>query len=694
MIERLRQHGWSIWTQLLVYGLALLLPVLIFSGLMILRSASLEREAMQRQVRDVVRSVAVSIDRELAATMTTLKALASSPSLREGALQEFYGQAAAAHEVSGDHFFLTSRNGKQLLNTRAEWGAPLPDVSGNDWEVVVDTGEPRVSNLYQGIMARGPAYSVSVPIKRNGRVRYVLSASITPDRILAIFNREALEKAWVASVIDRNGIIVARSKDADRYVARALREDLWQGSQGRSAPWETTNADGTPVIRATTVSHQSGWLVSTTVPTAVANEPIYQSWALVAALALSCGLLSTLLAVLFGRRISGPIRELAEGARVMGRGGRVEPIVSSIREIQAVGDALVAASETRRSMEQSLRKSEDRLRRALASADTGTWDWNFLSGAMTWDGRMRELWGIGPDEEVSFDRFLSAVDERDRKETLAAIERAKDADDPIEYDVEHRVKGIGDGVERWVGARGRAYFSKGAAIGMSGTARDITERKRWEEHTTLLMREITHRSKNLLAVIQAMARQSKDGSNSVTEFVSRFSGRLQALAAAHDLLVQRDWHGVGARDLVMSQVGHYLQEQAGQIALTGQKIVLTPEAAQNIGLAIHELSTNAAKYGALSVSTGRVEVAWGCEDDDAGAPCFVMSWREVGGPPVEPPSTRGFGHVVTEQLAARALQGKAELVFEPEGVRWSIRVPIDQVLRGKVVPDPVGQGVS
>jgi two-component sensor histidine kinase len=151
---------------------------------------------------------------------------------------------------------------------------------------------------------------------------------------------------------------------------------------------------------------------------------------------------------------------------------------------------------------------------------------------------------------------------------------------------------------------------------------------------------------------------------------------------------------VGVRDLVMSQVGHYLQEQTGQIELTGPKIVLAPEAAQNIGLAIHELSTNAAKYGALSVSTGRVAVAWGCEDDDAGAPCFVMTWREVGGPPVEPPSTRGFGHVVTEQLAARALQGKAKLVFEPEGVRWSIRVPIDQVLRGTAVPDSVGKGVS
>jgi PAS domain S-box-containing protein len=679
MLQRLREHSWSIRAQLLLYALALLLPALVFSGLMIIRSAALEREAMEREVRDVVRSVAIAIDRELAGTLTTLKALASSPSLQEGDLKAFYGQARAAQEVSGDHFFLTSRKGRQLLNTRAEWGAPLPEVSANDWEVVVDTGEPQISNLYQGIMARGPVYSVSVPVKRRGRTISVLSASVSPARILAIFQRENLDRGWVASVTDRSGIIIARSQDPGQYVGQPLREDLWEGAQ-RSGPWETTNAEGVPVLRATAHSQQSGWLVSTTVPTAIANAPIVESWAMVAALAVSFALLSALLAYLFGRTIADPVKDLEVGARALGHGGRVPPIDCSIREICSVGDALIAASETRRAMERSLRESEDRLRRALAAADTGAWDWDFRSGALTWDQRMRELWGLGPDDEVTLDTYFSALNPLDKQATLDAIERAKDPDDSVEYDVEHRVNGVSDGVERWVAARGRAYFSKGAAVGMSGTARDITERKRWEEHTHLLMREITHRSKNLLAVIQAMARQSKVGSKSVTDFVARFSGRLQALAASHDLLVQRDWRGVSMAELVRQQLGHYLDDYASQIDIDGPKIIVAPEAAQNIGLAVHELSTNAAKYGALSGPAGRVSVSWRCKENGSGEPWFEMCWVERRGPRVTPPTQLGFGQVVMEQLAARALQGKAELLFEPEGVRWTINIPVSHIL--------------
>ena len=138
MLDRFRQRTWSIQAQFLLYSLALLVPALIFSGLMIMRSASLERAAMELETTETVRTIALSIDRELAATTVTLKALGSSPSLAEGSLDAFYKQALAAQEVGGTHFFLTSKSGKQLLNTRAEWGAPLPEVSpttGRMWSI-------------------------------------------------------------------------------------------------------------------------------------------------------------------------------------------------------------------------------------------------------------------------------------------------------------------------------------------------------------------------------------------------------------------------------------------------------------------------------------------------------------------------------------------------------------------------------
>jgi two-component sensor histidine kinase len=194
------------------------------------------------------------------------------------------------------------------------------------------------------------------------------------------------------------------------------------------------------------------------------------------------------------------------------------------------------------------------------------------------------------------------------------------------------------------------------------------------------MRELTHRSKNLLAVIQAMARQSKVGSSTVDEFEARFSARLQALAASHDLLVKRDWHGVAVDDLVKSQLGHYLDEHTSQIVVDGPPIVVSPEAAQNIGLAIHELSTNAAKYGALSIPNGRILVRWELAAlSDGGMPLRV-TWTESGGPPVEAPARTGFGRAVIEQIAPRALQGEARLEFTPQGVHWTLEIPSMNIL--------------
>ncbi len=326
MLERIRRQNWSIQSQFLLYSLALLLPALIFSALMFLRSAAFERESMEREITDVVRSASIAIDRELAGIATTLKALASSPSLAEGDLKAFYGQAMAAQEVGGNHFFLTNAKGQQLVNTRAAWGAKLPDISANDWKEVVASGKPQVSNLYQGIMAGGPVFSVSVPVKKGKRTRYVLSASIAPDRIFDILKNENLDEGWVASVTDQSGVVIARLQDFKSSVGHRLRKDLWEGSVHHSGLWRTTDAEGAPVLRASTHSQQSGWLVSVSVPVAIANQPMIRSWWLVATLALSFSILSALLAYLFGRKFSVPVQQLVEGAGALGRGEIVTPV--------------------------------------------------------------------------------------------------------------------------------------------------------------------------------------------------------------------------------------------------------------------------------------------------------------------------------------------------------------------------------
>jgi two-component sensor histidine kinase len=206
---------------------------------------------------------------------------------------------------------------------------------------------------------------------------------------------------------------------------------------------------------------------------------------------------------------------------------------------------------------------------------------------------------------------------------------------------------------------------------------DITERKDGEAHLRLLMRELTHRSKNLLAVIQAMARQTARHAGSTTSFLERFSARLQALAASHDLLVQEGWHGASLHELVRSQLGHYLDRDQPPVTFGGPAILLKPEAAQALGLGLHELATNAAKYGALCNLQGTVDVTWRRLPANEGNGIEIL-WRERGGPNVTRPLRRGFGSTVIERHVAKSLDSDVELAFNPEGVVCRIVVPLTQ----------------
>ena len=211
--------------------------------------------------------------------------------------------------------------------------------------------------------------------------------------------------------------------------------------------------------------------------------------------------------------------------------------------------------------------------------------------------------------------------------------------------------------------------------------RDISERKAREKHIEFLMRELSHRSKNLLAVVQAIAGQTARYSDSMNEFQTRFSQRLHAMARAQDLLVARNWEGAQLVDLVRSQMAPFTEDVSERIEMSGPELDLRPDAVHSITLALHELATNAAKYGALSVPDGRVAVSWQLANADADGPRFRMSWRERSGPPVSAPDRKGFGHVVIADMVGNALRGNVDLRFEPDGLRWTLDAPAASVIK-------------
>ncbi|MBY0612213.1 MAG: PAS domain-containing protein [Beijerinckiaceae bacterium] len=251
-----------------------------------------------------------------------------------------------------------------------------------------------------------------------------------------------------------------------------------------------------------------------------------------------------------------------------------------------------------------------------------------------------------------------------------------------------------EGILVYLSTKAPLYNAANEIIGMVGISTDITERKANEEQRQFLMRELTHRSKNLLAVVQSMARQTATMSQSMTDFQSRFSARLLGLATSHDLLLQEEWRGASIRQLVISQLGHLIDMIDSRILLSGPDGLLQPEAAQNIGLALHELSTNAAKYGALSNENGQVYIRWGILPCVGAEERFFIQWQEDGGPTVTPPQRRGFGHSVMERLVARALDGKVDLDFNPNGVVWRLEIGRNHVMKIKDQDEagPAGAG--
>src|SRR5712671_5719617 len=204
-------------------------------------------------------------------------------------------------------------------------------------------------------------------------------------------------------------------------------------------------------------------------------------------------------------------------------------------------------------------------------------------------------------------------------------------------------------------------------------AQDVTDQKAHEEQIHLLMSEINHRAKNMLSLVQAIARQT--ATRGPEDFIERFTERIQALAANQDLLVRNEWQGVDVEDLVRAQLAHFADLVGSRITVRGPPVCLNAAAAQAIGLALHELATNAGKYGALSVDAGCVDVCWRLDSD-----IFAMSWTERNGPPVSQPKRRGFGSTVVDAMVKQTVNGEVQLDYIPSGVVWNLTCPAANAL--------------
>jgi two-component sensor histidine kinase len=251
-----------------------------------------------------------------------------------------------------------------------------------------------------------------------------------------------------------------------------------------------------------------------------------------------------------------------------------------------------------------------------------------------------------------------------------------------------------DGTVSWGAISWQPIFDPaGRAVGYRSSVRDITQRKQVEEalrqseqHIRTLLHEVNHRSKNLLMLVQAIAKRTAE--SRPEDFLARFVARIRSLVASQDLLLDSEWKCVQIEPLIRSQLAHLEDLFGTRIAIEGPSLSLTPSAAQSLGMAVHELATNASKYGALSNDAGRLSIVWMLHQRESG-PRLEVTWTERDGPPVCAPTRRGFGTTVVSDMAKAAFNASVLLNYAPEGLTWRVECDAGRVLApGWADPEP------
>ncbi len=653
---------------LILLGCAIIAPLVLFGAYAGARLAAAQIEQIREELMSEARILSADVNREIVGEVETLLALGASPSLRHGDFATFQRQAEAAlaWRQSGN-IMLVDRNMQQLVNTSVTFGTPLPKATVQEAvERALATGKPQVTGLFTSHVNQQLMYGIIVPVQIDGENRYALIRSPNQQALARVIAANELPPGQQAVVSDAAHRIIARSDGHDTVIGRELPAAL-RPRAGLSGVFEFIDSEGRPSLAAYTWSELTGWHTAVWAPKALLGAPLWALWRTLGWTALLAFTLVVALGLWLGRIIARSVGHAAGTAVAWGEGGPLSLNGTPVTELNTLMAELRKAATRRQAAEELVRDSEQRLRFALNAAQLGWWQYDPLQRVVSGDTRFKEIFDVA-DHEAVIDEIVKRVHPDDADRVRAAFESALDPADPNPLAIEYRAR-RDDGEIRWLEAHGLAYFdgdNHGRRVArVIGTIADITERKEHEEKANLLTREINHRAKNMLSVVDAIARQIAAGNPE--DFARRFSERIQALAANQDLLIRNEWKGVDIEDLVRVQLAHFADLIGSRIAVEGPKLRLRGASAQAIGLALHELATNAGKYGALSTDAGRVDVRWGFDGD-----LLTMSWTERDGPPVSAPKRRGFGTLVIEAMAARSVDGTVQLIYPPSGVTWRL----------------------
>lgn len=367
-------------------------------------------------------------------------------------------------------------------------------------------------------------------------------------------------------------------------------------------------------------------------------------------------------------------------APVFGDDGALTFYVASQTDVTLEREHLVQLEQDRLDLEAEvvrrraeLAASEDRLSFALKAGEMGSWTLDLETGRLTASEGCKANFGRAADEPFTYDDLMAAVHPEDRDRRNAAVEAAIATGSLL--DVEYRLR-TPTGEIRWVQIRGQAsYGADSVPRVMVGVSQDITERKRIDEHRDLLADELSHRVKNSLTMVQAIVAQTLRKAASLQDAGDVLQSRIAAMAGANDLLTTERWQGADLRSLIERALKPFAQDNGEGFRLCGPDLQAPPRVATSLALVLHELATNASKYGALSVPGGEVRLDWAVETAD-GLLQLHLTWKEIGGPAVSPPVRTGFGTRLVDRVLTGDVGGRTRLDYQPDGLRLYAVIPL------------------
>jgi PAS domain S-box-containing protein len=657
----------SVQQYFVVIALLLMLLVIAATALILYEVDGYGRAQSERQLLATTRALSLVVDGELKRDEAILTVLAATESVARGDWDALDRRARQLAKGPDNWILLSDRSGRQLVNTRLPRGASLPSgPPPADWDEL-ENGRSRICNLSRG-QIEAQILCVDVPIIRDGKVAYVLSMVMRPAQLGNILAQQRLQPESFTTILDRNEIVVWRNRAAERFIGKPATNDM-QSALSRTSEGIliSRSLEGTPTVAAYSRSSLSGWTFIIGIPQSVMREGTRRAFIFATVGAAFCLILAALIGLLAGRRVTSAVKRLSTSVDQIGSGLMPTFEPSGLKEIDSAGQALVEALHAKRLSEDRYGLIFQQTSDLILTAD--------LDQVIT-DCNPSAAAAVGVSREQAIGRNISefvSPDDYDRTSTM--LEDKLNGGGTTQYDV--RVKSRTGEWLHWEINSGLTRDADGMPKGLYVVGRDITERKRAEERQRLLINELNHRVKNTLAIVQALAQQSLKGKAPPAEERAAFEARLLTLAAAHNLLTRETWERVSLAEIIEIAVKAASGTGDDRFEIKGPDVNLKPQTAVSMAMAVHELCTNAIKYGALSTDSGRIIVKWSVAEDE-GKRRLRLEWIERGGPPVEPPARQGFGTRMIERGLAAEMMADVQLDFQPDGLVCIVEAPLDR----------------